>query len=140
MEKELSKIPRIKKYIMLDPAHPGTLSKQRYTTANGKKSKYYYLWQSSILGEKKSIRVPKESVGAIKEFIDSAKDAAKRNDSKTISIKKSYDKALELLIEKNREIRAKNKSGELRKYKDEKSRKKDAASFERLKKKNASNK
>lgn len=140
MEKELSKIPRIKKYIMLDPAHPGTLSKQRYTTANGKKSKFYYLWQSSILGEKKSIRVPKESVGAIKEFIEAAKDAAKRNDSKTISIKKTYDKALELLIEKNRAIRAKNKNSTVRYDKEDKARKKEAASLEKTRKKNTSKK
>lgn len=129
--KELSKVPLIKKFIALDPKNPGTISKQRFTSG-GKKTKFYYLWQSSFLGKKQSIRVPKESVGAIKQAIASAETKAKSEDSRTISTMKSYKKALENLMNRNKAIRAKSKDNAIRYDKEEKERKKEIKKLDRL--------
>jgi len=112
MAKELSKVPQIKKYIELDPKNPGVVSAQRYVNKEGKKSKTYYLWQSSILGEKISIRIPKEDVGKVKQVISAAKATAKASEKRTISVMKSYREGLSNLIERNRKIRARNADAE----------------------------
>lgn len=130
--KELSKVPLIKKFISLDPANPGVISKQRYVSAGGKKSKVYYLWQSSILGEKQSIRIPKESVGAIKQFITAAEDKAKREDSKTISALKSYKKALETLMAHNKKVRDGNNETDKDATKEDKERQKQIKTLDRI--------
>lgn len=108
MAKELSKVPQIRKYIELDPENPGVVSVQRYVNKEGKKSKPYYLWQSSILGEKISIRVPKEEVGQVKQIIASAKAKTRSADKKTISMLKTYRNALDNLIKRNRKVRDRN--------------------------------
>lgn len=112
MAKELSKVPNIKKYIELDPENPGVVSTQRYTNKEGKKSKPYYLWQSSILGEKISIRIPKEDVGKVKQMISSAKATTRSADKKTISMLKTYRAALDNLIKRNRKVRDRNEKAE----------------------------
>lgn len=114
MAKEISKLAIIKKYIDLDPQHPGVVSK------DGKKSDPYYLWQSSILGKKKSIRVPKEEVGKVKQFISSAKATARLAEKKTLSLLKSYQAALKSIIKRNRKIRERNHEAEAKAEKAEK--------------------
>lgn len=112
MAKELSKVPQIRKYIDLDPKNPGVVSVQRYINKEGKKSKAYYLWQSSVLGEKISIRIPKEDVGKVKQIIASAKATARSSDKKVVSAMKSYREALNNLIIRNRKVRDRNEKEE----------------------------
>lgn len=112
MAKELSKVPQIKKYIELDPKNPGVVSAQRYVNNEGKKSKTYYLWQSSILGEKISIRLPKEDVGKVKQIIAAAKATSKSKDKKIVSTMKTYRAVLNNLIIRNRKIRERNADAE----------------------------
>jgi len=132
--KELSKVPIIKKYINLDPRHPGTVSKQRYHYKNGRKSNVYYLWQSSILGQKKSIRIPKEEVAKVKAIIKSAKASTDIDDARTATTLKSYRKALDQLIERNREIRAKNGEKAFTKKQKEANKKKREANDKKIQK------
>ena len=138
--KELSKVPLIKKFISLDPANPGVISKQRYISADGKKSKIYYLWQSSILGEKQSIRIPKEAVSIIKQYIASAERKAETEDSKIISTLKSYRKALENLISHNKSVRAKNKDLSKEDARETKEKEKQLKSIDKLIAKRTKNK
>lgn len=108
--KELSKVPLIKKIIALDPRNPGVISKQRYTNSDGKKSKVYYSWQTSLLGEKITERIPKESARQIQNAIKAAETKTRTDDNKLVSTLKSYRAALTRLMEKNKQIREKNGS------------------------------
>lgn len=112
-----SKVSRIKKLIALDPSHPGSLTPQQYTKADGKKSKKYYTWQSSFMGKKCSYRIPDENVEELKKLIENAKRRAKTEDKKENSLLKSYQKALKELMDDNAKIRKENGDDPLSKSK-----------------------
>lgn len=103
-----SKVANIKKYIAMDPSHPGSLTPQQYTKSNGKKSKKYYTWQSSFMGKKKSVRVPDNEVDEVQKLIDNAKRRAKTEEKRNKSILNSYNKALKELMNDNAKIRKEN--------------------------------
>lgn len=103
-----SKVASIKKLIAMDPFHPGSLTPQQYTKANGKKSKKYYTWQSSFMGKKKSVRIPDEDVDEIRKLIDGAKRKSTTEERREASILKSYNKALKDLMDDNAKIRKAN--------------------------------
>jgi hypothetical protein len=92
----------------MDPFHPGSLTPQQYTKADGKKSKKYYTWQSSFQGKKKSVRIPDDQVAEIQKIIDNAKRRSKTEEKKDASILNSYNKALKELMDDNAKIRKKN--------------------------------
>jgi hypothetical protein len=121
--KELSKVPLIKKIIALDPRNPGVISKQRYTNSDGKKSKVYYSWQTSLLGEKITERIPKESARQIQNAIKAAETKTRTDDNKLVSTLKSYRAALTRLMEKNKQIREKNGSNPISSGKKDKTNK-----------------
>lgn len=63
----------IKKIIDINPNDPGSLTDQYITKKSGKKLGPYWLYQTSIAGDKISIRVPKEEVDDIQDYIDKMK-------------------------------------------------------------------
>lgn len=132
MKKEESKISIIKRYIALDPDNPGVVSRQRFTTSSGKKTKYYYLWQSSILGKKRSVRIPRSDVGAVKKVVNAAAEKAERNDNRTISALKTVDQARERIKMYNRSVRSTNRDAASRERRDDRSRKDEIKRLERL--------
>ena len=107
-QKLKSKVSTIKKLIAMDPFHPGSLTPQQYTNSDGKKSKKYYTWQSSVQGKKKAVRIPDDQVDEIQKLIDNAKIRSKTEKKKDASILKSYNKALKELMADNAKIRKAN--------------------------------
>ena len=90
--KKISKLPIIKKIIELQPDHPGTISKQQFSLKSGKKSRIYWLWQTSKAGQKISIRLKEKEVAELKSFITELKRHNKlqtRKDVKSVGVFKS---------------------------------------------------
>lgn len=110
--KIVSKLPTIKKLIALDPFHPGSISCQQYTKANGKKTKKYYTWQSSFQGKKKSVRIPENQVEELKSIISNATKKAETMLRKEKTEIVAYNSALKELMKKNATIRNKTEKKE----------------------------
>lgn len=130
--KVLSKVPLIKKIIALDPRNPGVISKQRYTNASGKKSKYYYSWQASRLGTKISERLPKDQALQIQDAIKAAETKTKSEDDNLISALKSYRLALSKLMERNKIAREQSGEGAIKAKDEEAPKKGDVTKLDRL--------
>jgi len=78
-----SKTDIIKKIIDLNPEDPGSLTEQYITKKNGKKLGPYAIFQTSHAGSKVSIRVPKDEIDEVEDYI------AKMKNRNKVAIKKS---------------------------------------------------
>jgi hypothetical protein len=85
-----SKVDIIKKIIDISPEDPGSLSEQYVTKKNGKKLGPYWLFQTSVDGEKVSIRVPKEYVDDIADYIKKMKRLNKTHMKKSVKLLDTY--------------------------------------------------
>jgi ATPase subunit of ABC transporter with duplicated ATPase domains len=118
----VSKVPLIKKIIQLDPEHPGTISKQRLTLSNGKKSKFYYLWQSSKVSKKQSYRLQDSEAAQIKAYIAKLQKEAKADAQSKINTLDVLKKSLDQISDRNKEIKALNDKKEKEEEKSSKKR------------------
>lgn len=80
----------IKKIIDIDPENPGSISEQYITKRNGKKLGPYFLWQSSRGAQKISIRVPKNEIDEIEDYIKKMKDKNRIQVKKTSKLLDTY--------------------------------------------------
>lgn len=87
---KLSKSDIIKKIIDINPDNPGSLSEQYITKKNGKKLGPYWLFQISSHGNKVSIRVPKNEVDEIEDYIKKMKNKSKIQDKKAGKLLSTY--------------------------------------------------
>lgn len=89
-----SKVDIIKKIIDISPDDPGSLSEQYVTKKSGKKLGPYWLFQTSIDGEKVSIRVPAEDVNEISDYIKKLKQIKKIHSKKATKLLDTYMDAI----------------------------------------------
>jgi hypothetical protein len=85
-----SKVDIIKKIIDISPDDPGSLSEQYITKKGGKKLGPYWLFQTSIDGEKVSVRVPKDDVEEIADYIKKLKKISKAHSKKATKLLDTY--------------------------------------------------
>lgn len=84
----------IKKIIDLNPGDPGSLTEQYITKKNGKKLGPYWIFQTSSSGHKVSIRVPKDEVDEVEDYISKMKNKNKIHTKKTTSLLDTYMDAI----------------------------------------------
>lgn len=89
-----SKADIIKKIIDISPDDPGSLSEQYVTKKSGKKLGPYWLFQTSIDGEKVSIRVPANEVDELAEYIQKLKKISKMHSKKATKLLDTYMDAI----------------------------------------------
>lgn len=84
----------IKKIIDLNPENPGSLTEQYITKKNGKKLGPYNIFQTSHVGSKVSIRVPKDEVEEVEYYIAKMKQKNKIHIKKATSLLDTYMDAI----------------------------------------------
>jgi hypothetical protein len=89
-----SKADIIKKIIDLNPEDPGSLTEQYITKKNGKKLGPYWIFQTSSAGNKVSIRVPKNEVEEVDDYISKMKQKNKIHVKKATSLLDTYMDAI----------------------------------------------
>ena len=89
-----SKVDLIKKIIDISPSDPGSLSEQYITKKSGKKLGPYWLFQTSIDGEKVSIRVPAEEVDEVTDYIKKLKKIKSAHSKKATKLLDTYMDAI----------------------------------------------
>jgi len=89
-----NKVDIIKKIINISPEDPGSLSEQYVTKKNGKKLGPYWLFQTSVDGEKVSIRVPTDNVDDIADYIKKMKRLHKTHMKKSVKLLDTYMSAI----------------------------------------------
>ena len=89
-----NKVDIIKKIIDISPEDPGSLSEQYVTKKSGKKLGPYWLFQTSVDGEKVSIRVPAENVDDVADYIKKMKRLHKTHLKKATKLLDTYMDAI----------------------------------------------
>lgn len=94
MKTKESKVDYIKKIIDLQPEHPGSISSQEHKTKAGK-IKTYHLWQTSVNGEKVSVRLSKPSdISEIEDLINKHKNKEKIHSRRVLKMVDTFKGAI----------------------------------------------
>jgi hypothetical protein len=94
MKTKGSKVEYIKKIIDLQPEHPGSISSQEHKTKAGK-VKTYHLWQTSVNGEKVSVRLSKPGdISEIEDIINKHKNKEKIHSRKVLKMVDTFKDAI----------------------------------------------
>jgi len=94
MKTKESKVQYIKKIIDLQPEHPGSISSQEHKTKAGK-LKTYYLWQTSVNGEKVSVRLSKPNdISEIRDYMDKLKHKEKAHSRSVLKMVDTFKGAI----------------------------------------------